>query len=55
MDAVNPIAKRWIEDGKRDPDAFWEKAADEIQWFRKWDDVFEWDFPQFKWLSLIHI
>jgi len=49
MDAVNPIAKRWIEDGKRDPDAFWEKAADEIQWFRKWDDVFEWDFPQFKW------
>src|SRR5687767_5236443 len=41
---VTPVAKRWIDEGLRDPDAFWERAARELPWFRTWDRVFEWTF-----------
>ncbi|MDD1718580.1 MAG: acetyl-coenzyme A synthetase, partial [Methanoregulaceae archaeon] len=27
------------------PDAFWEKIAGELEWFRKWDRVKEWNYP----------
>ncbi|MDA8443339.1 MAG: acetate--CoA ligase, partial [Peptococcaceae bacterium] len=41
---------KWAEE---DVDGFWEKAAldaaDEIHWFKKWDKVFSWDYPNFKW------
>ncbi len=30
-------------------EAFWAEVADELDWFRKWDRVFEWDYPRFKW------
>jgi acetyl-CoA synthetase len=49
MSLVTPIVQRWIDDGRRDPDAFWERAANELPWFRKWDRVFEWDPPTFRW------
>ena len=26
----------------RDPDAYWEKWASELHWFRRWDTVVEW-------------
>ena len=26
---------------KRDPEAFWAAAADEIDWFKRWDKVFD--------------
>ena len=26
---------------KRDPQAFWAAAADEIDWFKRWDKVFD--------------
>ncbi|MGP3668249.1 MAG: AMP-binding protein [Candidatus Bathyarchaeota archaeon] len=36
-----------------DPEGFWsehaEKAIDDIYWFKKWDKVFEWSYPTFKW------
>jgi acetyl-CoA synthetase len=38
-----------VEDGRRDPDAFWERAARELPWFRTWDRVFEWTPPTFRW------
>jgi acetyl-CoA synthetase len=28
---------------------FWERFADELHWFRKWDKVLEWDLPYAKW------
>ena len=37
------------EDAKRDPEAFWAKFADELDWFKKWDTVLEWDPPHAKW------
>ena len=32
-----------------DPEGFWAEAAEELHWFRRWDDVFQWDYPNFRW------
>jgi acetyl-CoA synthetase len=32
-----------------DPEGFWARAAEELPWFRKWDRVFEWTPPTFRW------
>jgi acetyl-CoA synthetase len=33
------------------PDEFWSEMADQLEWFKKWDKVCEWDFhkPELKW------
>jgi acetyl-CoA synthetase len=49
MPLVTPIIQRWIDEGRRDPDRLWARAADDLPWFRKWDRVFEWDPPTFRW------
>jgi acetyl-CoA synthetase len=49
MNLINPIVNRWIQDGRDNPEAFWERAADELHWFRTWDKVFEWNYPNFRW------
>jgi acetyl-CoA synthetase len=46
---ITPIVNRWLEDGRRDPEGFWERAARELPWFRGWDRVFEWAPPTFRW------
>jgi acetyl-CoA synthetase len=40
---ITPVIQRWIDEGRRDPDALWARAADDLPWFRKWDRVFEWE------------
>ena len=49
MGLINPIVQRWMDDARRDPEAFWARAARELPWFRSWDRVFEWTFPTFRW------
>ena len=49
MSLVTPIIQRWIQDGLKDPEAVWERAAGELHWFRQWDRVFEWNYPTFRW------
>jgi acetyl-CoA synthetase len=49
MSLITPTVREWLDDGRRDPDAFWERAAKELPWFRTWDRVFEWNPPTFKW------
>ena len=51
MEVINPIVRRWIEDAKADPDGFWGRAAEALPWFRKWERVFSWDFPHYKWFE----
>jgi acetyl-CoA synthetase len=46
---VNPIINRWIQDARRDPDAFWANAAQALPWFKPWTKVFDWTPPTFKW------
>ena len=49
MQPVNPIVRRWRQDATDDPDAFWGRAAEQLPWLRKWDKVFEWEYPTFRW------
>ncbi len=49
MNLVNPIVRRWLEDGRSDPEAFWARAARELHWFRPWDRAFVWEPPTFRW------
>ena len=37
------------EEARRDPEAFWAKFAGELDWFKKWDRVLDWDPPFAKW------
>lgn len=37
------------EKAAKDPEAFWAKAAEELEWFKKWDKVLEWNPPWAKW------
>ena len=49
MGIVTPVVRQWIEEGLTHPDDFWARAARELPWFRPWDQVFEWNFPTFRW------
>ncbi|MGH8141630.1 MAG: acetate--CoA ligase [Steroidobacteraceae bacterium] len=49
MSLITPVIQRWIDEGRRDPDALWARAAEQLPWFRKWDRVFEWHPPTFRW------
>jgi acetyl-CoA synthetase len=46
---MNPTVRKWIQDARNNPDEFWGRAAEKLPWFRKWDQVFEWNPPTFKW------
>ena len=32
-----------------DPESFWADVASELDWFKPWSRVFEWEYPTFKW------
>ena len=49
MSLVTPQVRRVLDDALRDPEAFWDRAARALPWFRTWDRVFEWTFPTFRW------
>ncbi len=49
MELVNPLVRRLVEEAREDPEGFWARAADALPWFRRWDAVLEWNFPQFRW------
>jgi len=46
---LNPTVRKWVQEAHNNPDEFWARAADKLPWFRKWDRVFEWNPPTFKW------
>ena len=49
MEVINPIVRRWRRQAAEDADGFWARAAEQLPWFRKWDRVFDWQFPTFRW------
>ena len=46
---IPPHLRRMLKRALEDTEGFWAEAADELHWFRKWDKVFEWKYPLFKW------
>ncbi len=51
MSLITPVVQRWLDDARRDPDGFWDRAARRLPWFRTWDRVFEWTPPTFRWFA----
>jgi acetyl-CoA synthetase len=51
MDLINPVVRRWKDEAVEDPDGFWARAAEQLPWFRKWDHVFQWEYPTFRWFA----
>ena len=49
MQPVNPIVRRWRQDATENPEQFWAKAAEQLPWLRRWDQVFAWEYPTFRW------
>ena len=49
MDLINPVVRRWLRDATDDPEVFWGRAAEDLPWIRRWDRVFEHDYPTFRW------
>ena len=45
------MVRRMQQEARIDPDGFWAKEAERLPWFKKWDSVFEWTPPTFKWFS----
>jgi acetyl-CoA synthetase len=37
------------ESAARDPEAYWAKEAESLEWFTKWNRVLEWNPPRAKW------
>ncbi len=50
---IPPRVKRFMDWAAEDTEGFWgyaaEQAMPEIKWFKKWDKVFNWDYPTFQW------
>jgi acetyl-CoA synthetase len=46
---ITPVVQKWIDEGKHNPEGLWERAANNLPWFRKWDRVLDWTPPTFKW------
>jgi acetyl-CoA synthetase len=49
MGLVNPIVQKWVDEAHDRPEEFWGRAADQLPWLRRWERVFEWTPPTFKW------
>ena len=48
-DQANISDPKVYEEARRDPERFWAKFAEELDWFQKWDEVLDWDPPHAKW------
>ena len=42
---------RMLRRALQDPEHFWTEVASELHWFRRWDMVFEWNYPKFSWFK----
>ena len=49
METINPIVSQWRREALENSEEFWAGAAEQLPWFRKWDTVFERDYPSFRW------
>jgi acetyl-CoA synthetase len=46
-----PKLRRMLRKALEDPESFWGKVAEELDWFNRWDKVFEWNYPNFTWFK----
>ncbi|MCM2465129.1 acetate--CoA ligase [Methanoculleus oceani] len=53
--AWTPDYTRAYQEFVRDPEAFWDRIARELVWFKPWDRVREWNYPYAKWFVNAHL
>jgi len=46
-----PQLKWMLKRALEDPESFWGEIAEELYWFKRWDKVFEWNYPNFTWFK----
>ena len=46
-----PQLKWMLKRALEDPEGFWGEVADGLYWFKRWDKVFEWNYPNFTWFK----
>ena len=49
MELISPRVSNFCREAATEPETFWARAAEKLHWFRKWDRVFERDYPTFRW------
>lgn len=51
LQAAQQFQKTYAE-SIADPETFWARIAEqELEWFEKWDTVFTWNYPTYRWFS----
>ena len=46
-----PQLKWMLRRSLEDSEGFWGEVAEELHWFKRWDKVFEWKYPNFTWFK----
>jgi acetyl-CoA synthetase len=46
-----PQLKWMLKRALEDTENFWGEIAEELHWFKRWDKVFEWNYPDFSWFK----
>ncbi|MGC9345641.1 MAG: acetate--CoA ligase [Candidatus Bathyarchaeales archaeon] len=46
-----PQLKWMLKRSLEDPEGFWGEVAEELHWFKRWNKVFEWNYPNFTWFK----
>lgn len=46
-----PQLKWMLRRALEDPEDFWGEVAEDLHWFKRWDKVFEWNYPNFTWFK----
>ncbi|MGQ9507487.1 MAG: acetate--CoA ligase [Candidatus Bathycorpusculaceae bacterium] len=48
---ISPKLKLMLQNALKNPEEFWGEIAGELHWFKRWDKVFEWNYPNFTWFK----
>lgn len=46
-----PSLREMLDRALKDPESFWGEAARQLHWFKPWDRVLEWNYPDIKWFA----
>jgi acetyl-CoA synthetase len=49
MELINPTVRAFKREATEHPEDFWGRAAERLPWFKKWEQVLDWQPPTFRW------
>ncbi len=49
VEMIHAMIRRMLWEAQTDWEGFWARGAEQLPWFRKWNKVFEWEYPSFRW------